>query len=140
MDSALRAVLLGVLLIATDRAGNTRHDNIVLFTKPLVTDPTSASPAPQPVTARLHNHPSPFNPACTIRDRNPHDGPVSLEIFDLGGRCVHTLLSAGRDPAGPGAAFWAGVDDHGRNLPSGNYLCRLVTAGGVVTRKIKLLK
>jgi hypothetical protein len=125
---------------AAGASGNTRHDNITLFAKPLVTDPTSAPTAPQLATPQLRIYPNPFNPACTIRYTIPREGPATLEIFDLGGRRVRTLLSVSHAPAGPGTAIWAGVDDHGRNLASGSYLCRLVTTDGAVTRKIQLLK
>jgi hypothetical protein len=121
-------------------SGNTRHDNIVLFARPLVADPSAVPTTPRLTAPELRIYPNPFNPACTIRYVVPRGGPATLEIFDLRGRRVRTLLAMSHVEAGPGTAIWAGTDDHGRHLSSGNYLCRLVTIDGVVTRKIQLLK
>ncbi|MCK4776387.1 MAG: hypothetical protein KAT30_16440, partial [Candidatus Krumholzibacteria bacterium] len=53
-----------------------------------------------PGTHALHrNYPNPFNPQTTIRYELVHDTEATLEIFDVRGRHVRTLV-AGRQPAG----------------------------------------
>jgi len=83
--------------------------------------------------------PNPFNPQTTLGFSLPRDGEVQLRIFDQRGRLVATLID-GPELAGSHAAVWRGVDDQGRNLPSGTYLCRLVAGGESVSTKVQLLK
>lgn len=73
--------------------------------------------------------PNPFHAATRLSFALPVAGPVTLEIFDVAGRRVRTLLEAVR-PAGAQAAEWDGRDDDGRRVPAGVYLSRL-RAGGV---------
>ena len=65
----------------------------------------------------------------------PLPGPVSLRIFDIGGRAVRTLAS-GDAGAGAHAVEWDGRDDTGTTLASGTYFARLVTEGGTVSRTL----
>jgi len=76
-------------------------------------------------------YPNPFNPSTTIRFTLAQDGPTSLEVFDLNGRLVRTLvrdnLAAGRHDA-----VWTGLDQAGRSVASGTYFYRLTAADGSV--------
>ena len=57
------------------------------------------------------------------------DGPVRLEVFDLRGRRVATLVN-GWWPAGAGRASWDGVRDDGTAAPAGVYFVRLAAREG----------
>ncbi len=83
--------------------------------------------------------PNPFNPVTTIEFTVPNTGQVRLEIYDLAGRRVRTLVNEVL-PTGPGKAVWRGVDDSGRPTASGTYLARLTGEGLVVTRSLTLVK
>ena len=65
----------------------------------------------------------------------PRDGPVSLRVFDLGGRAVRTL-AAGNHPAGEHSIEWDGRDDDGRLVSSGPYFVRLEFEGRVHSRAV----
>ena len=80
------------------------------------------------------NEPNPFNPSTVIRYWLARRGPVRLEIFDLRGRKMATLVD-GVQSAGAYEVTWFAPDE-----PSGIYCYRLVTGNGVLTRKSVLLK
>ncbi|MBN1827392.1 MAG: hypothetical protein JW958_14120 [Candidatus Eisenbacteria bacterium] len=92
----------------------------------------------------LHgNIPNPFNPVTTIRFTVPgRSGAMTdatLEVFDISGRRVATLLD-GAVPSGARAVIWNGADDRGRPVASGLYFARLRAAGETATRKMVLIK
>lgn len=66
-------------------------------------------------------------------------GTVRLEVYDLGGRRVRTLVS-GPLPAQRHRVAWDGLGDDGRSLPSGAYLYRLDTGLQVQTQRMMLVK
>lgn len=74
-------------------------------------------------------HPNPFNPRTTLRFELAADGPARIEIFDLRGRRVRTLLDRTL-AAGDHAVGWDGTDDASRPLAGGTYVIRLVAGQG----------
>jgi hypothetical protein len=62
-------------------------------------------------------------------------GPVTVEVFDVTGRRVRTLVSANLS-AGRHELAWDGRDDAGRSVASGLYFYRARGVEGVVTRKV----
>ncbi|RJP73136.1 MAG: T9SS C-terminal target domain-containing protein [Candidatus Zixiibacteriota bacterium] len=85
-------------------------------------------------SVHLWNAPEPFNPSTTINYSLPEDGLVRLEVFNLRGARVATLVE-GQVAAGQHQATF---DASG--LPSGLYLYRLSTGATVVSQKMLLLK
>lgn len=80
------------------------------------------------------NYPNPFNPSTTISFNLSQPGQVSLNVYDLNGRLIDTLVN-GQQAAGPQAVtFDAG------HLPSGTYVYRLTTPSGTQTKKMILIK
>jgi hypothetical protein len=88
-----------------------------------------------PTEFALHgNYPNPFNPSTSIRFDLPEASEVRLQVFDLLGREVATVLNKAME-AGQHAVTWeAGT------LPSGVYLYRLEAGEFVETRRMVLLK
>jgi C1A family cysteine protease len=85
--------------------------------------------------------PNPFNPATTIVYSIEERGRVTLQIFDVAGRLVKTLVDEVQEPRSTGYAVqWHGRNNAGREVSSGVYLCHLAAAGFSDTRKIVLLK
>jgi flagellar hook assembly protein FlgD len=83
----------------------------------------------------LHSaYPNPFNPSTLIGYDLPRDSHVSLEIFDLNGRLVKTLIN-GYFRAGKHQVAW-----NADQISSGIYLVRLVTGKKVFNQKITYLK
>lgn len=76
-------------------------------------------------------HPNPFNPSTTIEFALAKSGPTRLDVFDLNGRLVHTLVSESLT-AGHHSATWTGQDQTGRPVASGAYFYRLQAADGAV--------
>lgn len=81
------------------------------------------------------NYPNPFNPTTVIRYGVPQSSKVRLEVFDLLGRRVATLVNNEQQRAG-----WHQVNFDASRLASGIYLYRIVAGGYVETRKMLLIK
>ena len=85
------------------------------------------------------NAPNPFNSQTVLSYFLLTPGPMRLEVFTLTGQRV-AVLSTGPQQAGRHRLAWDGRDSEGRPLASGVYLYRLVSAEGVLTRKLILLR
>jgi hypothetical protein len=88
------------------------------------------------------NYPNPFNPVTRIPYEVPleRDGAsVQLDVLDLRGRVVRTLVS-GAMPAGGHEVVFDGLDRQGNQLPSGTYLARLRVDGASTARVMTLVK
>jgi hypothetical protein len=126
---------------ASASSGNTRFDNIALHARmtTLVTAVRDDQVDVPAVAPRLTVTPNPFNPQTRLAFELSRPGRATLEIFDLAGRRVRTLVS-GELPAGPHAFEWNGVDDNGRALASGAYLGRLGSDEGGSLVKMQLVR
>jgi hypothetical protein len=87
----------------------------------------------------LSPRPNPFNPSTTLRFELQREGRARLEIFDLAGRRVRTLLDESR-PAGIHEIAWDGRGEDGNRVASGVYLVRLEGQGFVESRRVALVK
>lgn len=90
------------------------------------------------------NFPNPFNPSTTIRYDLPEPATVRLQIYNMLGQKVRTLIN-GEQPAGYHSILWNAVNDAGVQAPSGVYLYRIEAIGSdlkpfVLTKKFLLLK
>jgi hypothetical protein len=93
-----------------------------------------------PESFGLHqNVPNPFSSSTTIRFNLATQGHVMLEVFDVTGRSVSTLVD-GVEHAGAHSATWSGQDRAGRDLPAGVYFYRLTKANRQITHKMLLLR
>jgi hypothetical protein len=102
--------------------------------------PANADEVLQPISARLlPNYPNPFNPTTTLAFEVKEQAHVTLQIFNLFGQVVATLVDEERAP-GSYEAFWNGQDLQGRSAAGGVYFARLITANGQSTRRMTLLK
>ena len=88
---------------------------------------------PQSVTL-YQNFPNPFNPTTSITYGIPEDGYVLLRVFDVHGRVVSTLVNEAKEAGTHFVTFDA------RNLESGVYICELIVAGQMRSRRMVLLK
>lgn len=85
------------------------------------------------------NCPNPFNPVTEIMYELPVDCKVSLEIYNVAGRRVATLVNE-YQPAGSRVAGWDGRDANGLEVSSGVYFYKLQAAGFTEIRKMVLLR
>ena len=90
-----------------------------------------------PVLAQ--NYPNPFNPQTDISFDLPRSGRVKLQVFDLRGRVLRTLVDEHRS-AGTHVATWNGRDDRGAETAAGVYFYRLTTGEQSLQKKMTLLK
>jgi hypothetical protein len=84
--------------------------------------------------ALQQNYPNPFNPTTTIKYELPVNDVMTLNVFDLLGRKVMTLVE-GRQTAGSHS-----VTFDGSKLPSGVYFYRLTAGGFTPVRKMLMIK
>jgi hypothetical protein len=80
------------------------------------------------------NCPNPFNPTTTIRYELPEASNVKLQVFDLTGRLVETLVDENQ-PAGEYLIGW-----NAQNVSSGIYFYRMQTDGFTSVKKCVKLK
>ncbi len=85
------------------------------------------------------NMPNPFNPKTTIAFTLPEPTDVTIEVYDVAGRKVATLMN---DRLGSGGHFveWTGRGDNGEKVASGVYFYRLLAGGEEISKKMVLLK
>jgi hypothetical protein len=95
-------------------------------------------PSPK-ATALVDITPNPFNPQTKVTYDLAHEGPVRLEIYDVQGRLVRTLVAGSRG-VGRHVETWNGVADDGSRVASGVYLARLTADGVTGMMKMMLLK
>jgi hypothetical protein len=85
------------------------------------------------------NYPNPFNPTTNISFSLPETNDVKLEIYDLTGRLIRSLVS-GQVQAGVHTLQWDGLDASGAQVASGVYLYRIQSGAFTQTNKMTLLK
>jgi len=123
---------VGVAAAITELADRTRNNNL----EPQIGAVTTAvSQDAQPNACALFSaYPNPFNPSTTIVFQLNQQGPVTLTVYDLLGRCtaalVNQTLMEGRHEV-----HW-----DARDLAGGTYFVRLVAPGAVQNRRITLIK
>lgn len=85
--------------------------------------------------------PNPFNSASRIEFGIPESeaGPVKIEIFDITGRKVRTLMDRDLD-AGFYDVTWRGVDNSGSEVASGTYFVRFSSPHRDENRRVSLIK
>lgn len=85
------------------------------------------------------NYPNPFNPSTTIDYTLSAAGSVVLNVYDLTGRLVSSLVDE-YQTIGQHSAVWNGTDQQGLAAASGTYIYQLKVNGATVSRQMSLLK
>ncbi|MDZ7806645.1 MAG: T9SS type A sorting domain-containing protein [Gracilimonas sp.] len=80
------------------------------------------------------NYPNPFNPTTNISYTLPANAEVTLEVFNVAGQRVATLVDAFQSTGSYDVTFDAS------NLASGLYTYRLTTGNSVQVKKMMLIK
>ncbi len=91
------------------------------------------------VSKLMQNYPNPFNPTTTIRFSIKQGTQTELNIFNLKGQLVKTLVNEPL-PAGLHNVLWNGKDNNNRNVASGMYFYRLESGSYKSVKKMLLLK
>ncbi len=98
-----------------------------------------AVPVTRPAVDLLSAFPNPFNPQTILKYEISTPQSVRLEIFDVAGRKVETLVQE-LQSAGAHSITWQGKDEQGQTLSSGVYFARLVADGISTTHKLTLIQ
>ncbi len=87
----------------------------------------------------LPNYPNPFNPSTNIQFNLIKSAAVQLDVFNLQGKRVKTLVSETLS-AGSHTVVWDGKDQHGKSVTSGLYIYKIKVGNLAAARKMILLK
>ncbi len=116
---------------------NNLHGGInVLRIEAVGTDESETVPKPE---ATLTNYPNPFNPETTISYSVGESGPVRLQVFNIRGQLVRTLIDE-RVETGEHRVRWHGDDQEGKPVSSGVYLYRIQAGDVITTKKMLMMK
>ncbi len=113
-------------------------DNIRVVTGTVTASGDELNPA-LPINALYPNFPNPFNPETTIVFNLAATAPLKLEIYNLKGQKVRTLINDTL-PAGNHRTIWNGKDDANRACASGIYYIRLHSGRDNFLQKAVLVK
>lgn len=94
---------------------------------------------PAIMTALIGNHPNPFNPETEIRFSLKDAAPVRVDIYNIKGQIVKTLVNESKE-SGIHSATWNGTDDQGRMVSSGVYWYKMSSGKFSSTKKMILMK
>ena len=91
------------------------------------------------VFALADNYPNPFNPETTIKYELPAAAQVRLEVFNVVGQVVRTLVAEPQS-AGRYVVQWDATNDNQQSLSSGVYFYRIHAGDFLKVKKMLLLK
>lgn len=101
----------------------------------ILTQPIGVDERPVPNEFRLGVKPNPSRDRVTVDFALPHDGEVSLSVYDVAGRVLREL-ACGPTPAGMHSRSWDYRTDQGRPVSAGLYLVKLRVGDRVITRTL----
>lgn len=102
-------------------------------------NPTGIADTPQYKNALYAAHPNPFNPSTRIPFELKGRGQVFIQIYDVAGRLVRTLVNESKSP-GKYEETWDGRSDTGETVSTGVYFIKMKAGPFTATRKVVLLK
>jgi len=85
------------------------------------------------------NYPNPFNPTTTIAYSLPEASKVRLDIYNVKGQLVKTLVNAEMS-AGMHSVVWNGRDSNNAAVASGVYFYRVSSPKATQTKRMLLMK
>lgn len=120
------------------------HDFIIIGAIAIVVSAATNSVAKQQINSIVdynlgQNYPNPFNPSTTINYTVPVTSNVQIDIFDLNGRLVKTLINKTRN-AGDHSVSWDGKDNSSVSVSTGTYFYQVRVGSFVQAKKMLLIK
>ena len=123
-----------------DYEGNARIDEITLFSYDSMAVDVVEAASNLPASVSIsQNYPNPFNPSTTIEYSLPRPTDVRIDVFNLLGQKVATLVEARQAP-GSYRTVWDGKDSNGRTVSSGIYFYTIAADNREGSRSMLLLK
>lgn len=83
---------------------------------------------------------NPFMPGGVLRFSPVRDERVRIIVYDVAGRRVRLLLDRHVQAGGEESVPWDGLDDRGRRVPAGVYLCRAEGSSYNESQKLTVLR
>lgn len=84
-------------------------------------------------------YPNPFSDSTNIKFTIPKEDKVRLEVYNLKGQLVKSLIDSETMTAGNYKADWNGTNNGGARMSEGTYFIRLTTSVFIKTIKVNLL-
>src|SRR5690606_4491548 len=132
-DTTLQKSAIGKYLVKSSGDSFTRIDGLLRKNFGIKSGESKEAEIPKQY-GLYQNYPNPFNPMTTIKYDLPKDGSVTLEIYDILGRKVVTLVNEYKS---------AGSYNHSFNASkyaSGVYIYKLQAGDFVSSKKMILIK
>jgi len=126
-------------VVAIDHSGRSLTLDVIVksFT---ITDMNSHEEGEVPTEFALgQNAPNPFNPTTTITYEIPKSSRVTLEIYNLLGARIRTLVNTQKEP-GRYTVQWDTRDEYGLPVSGGMYLYRMQAGSYFEVRKMLLIR
>ena len=90
--------------------------------------------------ALYHAYPNPFNPTTTIEYEVPFSMDVILNVYDISGKLVKTLVNDIKN-TGKHSIVWDGTNQYGNSVANGMYIYKLISNENLsISNKMILLK
>ncbi len=140
--TALGLTELGGYTLALNASATRLYDGTRRGIYRLELDPLAVEP-PASAGQRLwlaSNYPNPVLNRTTIAYRLAQATPVSLDIFNVAGQLVQTLVQAEFQAAGEYTIIWDGHNQTGQQVGSGLYFYRLRAGERIETRRLTLMR
>ena len=102
--------------------------------------PQNVSPVLPGITFQTSNYPNPFNPSTTIKFSVPKSGHVDLNVYNVRGQLVKTLVDGSMAASADHSIVWDGTNNQGSGVSSGVYFYEVRTGGEVKVQKMALVK
>jgi len=120
------------------------NDDFVNYGRYLLTYGTISSIPDGPVARPrnfvvMQNYPNPFNPSTEIRFSLHTKGLVRVDVFDITGRHIKTLMDKEAE-AGWHTLQWDSRDDLGNVVASGTYIYRVKHTDFTIAKRMTLIK
>jgi hypothetical protein len=134
-----------ISVTADDGAADTRNNSLnrlsVTDTFVITVNEVGIDDHNTPVDAAnmISNYPNPFNPETTISYTLPQDDRVRIDIYNIKGQKVKSLLDE-KVAQGRHQVVWNGTGEHGVLSASGIYFCHVQAGDQIVIGKMLLLK
>jgi hypothetical protein len=93
-----------------------------------------------PSSFSVSNYPNPFNPSTTVSFSLPKEAVVTLEIYNVLGEKVRTLIEGQNYRVGRFTIAWDGRDESAKVVPGGMYFYRIIAGEYFKTVKMMLMK
>ncbi|OQY39884.1 MAG: hypothetical protein B6226_00910, partial [Candidatus Cloacimonetes bacterium 4572_65] len=118
-------------------------DAFIFMLDDIAVDAPGATPVNNDVTPLVSslggNYPNPFNPETTISYATSQAGRVTIDIYNLRGQKVKSLLNENKE-AGNHTVVWNGTDENNNNVASGMFFYKMRAGKYSSTKKMILMK